>query len=153
MLAALYARRFLRILPIYFVTLGLMALAFWDEVRPSLAWHALFGSDFWFALHDDWSPWLLAYLWSLGRISYGLYLFHMPVFALVMALVNRGLAPHRIIEAGLMRLGVVGGLTILAASASEAALPLPRRHPAPQPVSHPRPAVGINVKVEGNLEA
>lgn len=95
-----------------------MALAFWDEVRPSLAWHALFGSDFWFALHDDWSPWLLAYLWSLGRISYGLYLFHMPVFALVMALVNRGLAPHRIIEAGLMRLGVVGGLTILAASAS-----------------------------------
>lgn len=163
-LAAFYARRFLRILPIYFVTLGLMAMAFWDEVRPSLAWHALFVSNFWFAFHDDWSPWFLAHLWSLGRISYGLYLFHMSVFALVMALVNRGLAPHRIIEAGLLRLGVVGGLTILAASASWVLFERPindlKRHfryradtPAPQPVSHPRPADGINVKVEGNLEA
>lgn len=310
-LAAFYARRFLRILPIYFVTLGLTALAFWDEVRPSLAWHALFGSNFWFAFHDDWSPWFLAHLWSLsveeqfylvwpmlmlfapvralgpiciggvalslgfrllwpvgdgggdlltpaaldalgagallavhrergvpwpkwapwalaaagatmfavvelspqvaellgarlewivfyvapvlvfvplvggastgfsgiggwilnlsplralGRISYGLYLFHMPVFALVMALVSRGLAPHRIIEAGFLRLGVVGGLTVLAASASWILFERPindlKRHfryradtPAPQPVSHPHHADGINVKIEGNLEA
>ena len=60
--------------------------------------------------------------------------------------------------------GVVGGLTILAASASWVLFERPindlKRHfryradtPAPQPVSHPRPAVGINVKVEGNLEA
>ena len=299
-LGAFYARRFLRILPIYFVTLGLTAILFWDEVRPSLAWHALFGSNFWFALHDDWNPWFLAHLWSLsveeqfylvwpmlmlfapvralgaiclggvalslgfrlfwpqgdgggdlltpaaldalaagallavhrergdpwpkwapwalagagaalfavvelspqiarligarlewivfyvapvmvfvplvggasagfkgiggwllnlaplralGRISYGLYLFHMPVFALV----NRGLVPHRIVEPGFLRLGVVGGLTVVAATASWILFERPIndlkrnfRYRADTPA---RPAAKTDVKIEGNLEA
>lgn len=60
----------------------------------------------------------LAPLRWLGRISYGLYLYHMPVLALAIALAHRHLIPHALIEPGLLRLAAVGGATTLVATLS-----------------------------------
>jgi peptidoglycan/LPS O-acetylase OafA/YrhL len=64
-LRSFYARRMIRIFPPYFAVLGLVWLAS-EQSRPSLAWHALYLSNFWYARHNDWTPWLLCHFWSLS---------------------------------------------------------------------------------------
>ncbi|MDX8512631.1 acyltransferase family protein [Mesorhizobium captivum] len=65
-LRSFYARRVIRIFPPYFAVLGLVWLTDLEEARSSLAWHALYLSNFWYALRNDWTPWLLCHFWSLS---------------------------------------------------------------------------------------
>jgi peptidoglycan/LPS O-acetylase OafA/YrhL len=65
-LKAFYIRRALRIFPAYFATLGVVWLAGMEPSRRVLAWHALYLSNFWYALSGDWTPWQLGHTWSLS---------------------------------------------------------------------------------------
>ncbi len=65
-LKSFYARRALRIFPPYFGILGLVWLAGLESSKEVLAWHALYLSNFWYALQNEWSPWVLCHTWSLS---------------------------------------------------------------------------------------
>lgn len=65
-LKAFYARRALRIFPLYFAMIGFVRLVDLEQSRGSLAWHALYLSNFWFAQRDAWEPWVLSHTWSLS---------------------------------------------------------------------------------------
>ncbi|RWP71002.1 acyltransferase [Mesorhizobium sp.] len=65
-LKSFYIRRALRIFPPYFAVLGFVWLVDLEQSRGSLVWHALYLSNFWFALRNEWTPWVLAHLWSLS---------------------------------------------------------------------------------------
>ncbi|AZO15587.1 acyltransferase [Mesorhizobium sp. M2A.F.Ca.ET.043.05.1.1] len=93
-LRSFYARRMLRIFPPYFAVLALAWLVS-EQSRPSLAWHALYLSNFWYARQNDWTPWLLCHFWSLS-IEEQFYL-AWPLIVL--------LAPRRRIEA--IAIGVI----------------------------------------------
>ncbi|RWB75347.1 MAG: acyltransferase [Mesorhizobium sp.] len=93
-LRSFYARRMLRIFPPYFAVLALAWLAS-GQSRSSLAWHALYLSNFWYARQNDWTPWLLCHFWSLS-IEEQFYL-AWPLIVL--------LAPRRRIEA--IAIGVI----------------------------------------------
>ncbi len=94
-LRSFYARRMIRIFPPYFAVLGLVWLTDLEGARSSLAWHALYLSNFWYALRNDWNPWLLCHFWSLS-IEEQFYL-AWPLLVL--------LAPRRRIEA--ITIGVI----------------------------------------------
>lgn len=93
-LRSFYARRMIRIFPPYFAVLALAWFAS-EQSRPSLAWHALYLSNFWYARQNDWTPWLLCHFWSLS-IEEQFYL-AWPLIVL--------LAPRRRIEA--IAIGVI----------------------------------------------
>jgi peptidoglycan/LPS O-acetylase OafA/YrhL len=61
-----YIRRALRIFPPYFGLLGFVWLANLEQSKRVLAWHALYLSNFWYALRDEWTPWILCHTWSLS---------------------------------------------------------------------------------------
>jgi peptidoglycan/LPS O-acetylase OafA/YrhL len=61
-----YVRRALRIFPPYFAVLGFVWLTNLEQARGSIKWHALYLSNFWYALRDEWTPWLLCHTWSLS---------------------------------------------------------------------------------------
>ena len=65
-LRTFYIRRFLRIFPIYYTTLALAALINLQQIRHSLPWHALYLSNVWFSITNEWSPWCTAHLWTLS---------------------------------------------------------------------------------------
>ncbi len=65
-LKSFYARRSLRILPPYFAVLGAVWLIGLESSEKVLVWHALYLSNFWYALRDAWSPWVLCHTWSLS---------------------------------------------------------------------------------------
>ncbi|ARP67790.1 acyltransferase [Mesorhizobium sp. WSM1497] len=65
-LRSFYIRRGLRIFPPYFAVLGFVWLVDLDQSRGSLVWHALYLSNFWYALRNDWNPWVLCHFWSLS---------------------------------------------------------------------------------------
>lgn len=65
-LRGFYARRAVRIWPIYYLTLLTVGALDIADSRPSLPWHALFLSNFWYAFMDPENPWPLAHLWSLS---------------------------------------------------------------------------------------
>ncbi|KUM27826.1 acyltransferase [Mesorhizobium loti] len=65
-LQSFYARRVIRIFPPYFAVLGLVWFTDLEQARSSLAWHALYLSNFWYAQRNDWTPWLLCHFWSLS---------------------------------------------------------------------------------------
>lgn len=66
-LRSFYARRALRILPVYLTTIGLTWLLFADQFDGSLLWHLSFQSSILFALRNDWGPpWQLGHLWTLS---------------------------------------------------------------------------------------
>lgn len=88
-LRSFYARRVIRIFPPYFAVLALVWFTDLEQSRSSLAWHALYLSNFWYALRNDWNPWLLCHFWSLS-IEEQFYL-AWPLIVL--------LAPRRRIEA------------------------------------------------------
>ncbi|MBB3656523.1 peptidoglycan/LPS O-acetylase OafA/YrhL [Rhizobium sp. BK650] len=68
-IARFFIRRAARIWPPYFFMLGcFVLLAHWlhfKMMRESLPWHALFLSNFWYALHGP-EPWPLQHLWTLA---------------------------------------------------------------------------------------
>ncbi|MDK1373843.1 MULTISPECIES: acyltransferase [unclassified Sinorhizobium] len=65
-LKSFYARRALRIFPPYFAVLGIVWLIDLESSKTVLAWHALYLSNFWYALQDAWTPWVLCHTWSLS---------------------------------------------------------------------------------------
>ncbi|RWF23382.1 MAG: acyltransferase, partial [Mesorhizobium sp.] len=65
-LRSFYVRRAIRIFPPYFAVLGLVWFTDLEQSRSSLTWHALYLSNFWYALRNDWTPWVLCHLWSLS---------------------------------------------------------------------------------------
>lgn len=65
-LRSFYIRRGLRIFPPYFAVLAFVWLVDLEQSRGSLVWHALYLSNFWYALHNDWNPWVLCHFWSLS---------------------------------------------------------------------------------------
>ncbi|ASY66172.1 hypothetical protein SJ05684_b51900 (plasmid) [Sinorhizobium sojae CCBAU 05684] len=65
-LRSFYARRSLRILPPYFAVLAAVWLIGLESSEKVLVWHALYLSNFWYALQDAWSPWVLCHTWSLS---------------------------------------------------------------------------------------
>jgi len=94
-LRSFYARRAIRIFPPYFAVLALVWFTDLEQSRSSLAWHALYLSNFWYALHNNWNPWLLCHFWSLS-IEEQFYV-AWPLIVLV--------APRRRIEA--ITIGVI----------------------------------------------
>jgi len=65
-LKSFYVRRALRIFPPYFGMLGFVWLAGLEESKRVLVWHAFYLSNFWYALRDEWTPWILCHTWSLS---------------------------------------------------------------------------------------
>lgn len=61
-----YARRALRIWPLYFLLLGLAVALDFQGIRGVAAWHALFASNILFAIRDEYIPWTTAPWWSLS---------------------------------------------------------------------------------------
>ena len=59
-----YIRRFLRILPIYYLTL-LVTGIFVHDVRRLMVWHVTYTTDFWTALHPGDYPYGI-HFWTLG---------------------------------------------------------------------------------------
>jgi peptidoglycan/LPS O-acetylase OafA/YrhL len=65
-LKSFYVRRALRIFPPYFALLGFVWFVNLEGARGSLKWHALYLSNYWYAIHDQWTPWVLCHTWSLS---------------------------------------------------------------------------------------
>jgi peptidoglycan/LPS O-acetylase OafA/YrhL len=65
-LKSFYARRVLRILPAYFAMLAFAGAINLEHARDGLAWHALFLSNFFYAIRGDWMPWVLVHTWTLS---------------------------------------------------------------------------------------
>ncbi|NRP73285.1 O-acetyltransferase OatA [Ensifer psoraleae] len=65
-LKSFYARRALRIFPPYFAVLGIVWLIGLESSKEVLAWHALYLSNFWYAMLGEWTPWVLCHTWSLS---------------------------------------------------------------------------------------
>jgi len=65
-LKAFYSRRALRLFPPYFAILAVVWLSGLESSEKVLAWHALYLSNFWYALQDAWTPWVLCHTWSLS---------------------------------------------------------------------------------------
>jgi peptidoglycan/LPS O-acetylase OafA/YrhL len=65
-LKAFYSRRALRIFPPYFAVLTFVWLVDLEQSRGALIWHALYLSNYWYALRDAWDPWVLCHTWSLS---------------------------------------------------------------------------------------
>jgi len=65
-LFSFYLRRTLRIFPPYFAMLGFVWLVNLEQARGPLLWHALYISNFWYALQDEWVPWVLVHTWTLS---------------------------------------------------------------------------------------
>jgi peptidoglycan/LPS O-acetylase OafA/YrhL len=61
-----YIRRFLRIAPIYYVTLGLAWLINLPGIRQTFLWHCFYLSNVLFTLKNSWSPRYTAHLWTLS---------------------------------------------------------------------------------------
>ncbi|WP_125954991.1 acyltransferase [Novosphingobium sp. MD-1] len=61
-----YARRSLRLWPIYYLVTILAIVADLDDVRASAPWHLLFATNLYFWSHQTWEPWVLDHYWSLG---------------------------------------------------------------------------------------
>lgn len=64
-LSRFYIRRALRIFPLYYAVLGVAALADIPPVRATWPWHALYLSNFYFALRGSWNG-VVTPLWSLS---------------------------------------------------------------------------------------
>jgi peptidoglycan/LPS O-acetylase OafA/YrhL len=72
-LKTFYARRALRIFPIYYLTLLGAFMIDIGDVRDTFTWHALYLSNLLFAINEDWG-WPTTHLWSLS-IEEQFYLF------------------------------------------------------------------------------
>ncbi len=65
-LFSFYVRRTLRIFPPYFAMLGFVWLVDLEQSRGPLLWHALYISNFWYAIQNEWAPWVLVHTWTLS---------------------------------------------------------------------------------------
>ncbi|MBB4569283.1 acyltransferase family protein [Rhizobium leucaenae] len=63
---AFYIRRVLRIFPPYFAMLAFVYFLDLEGARGNVKWHALYLSNYWYALRGEWTPWVLCHTWSLS---------------------------------------------------------------------------------------
>jgi peptidoglycan/LPS O-acetylase OafA/YrhL len=113
-LRAFYARRALRILPVFYVTLLVAAMLHVPAVRKTLPWHLAYLSNVYFGIKGDWFGYVGAY-WSLA-VEEQFYL----VWPFVVLLVpRRGLLPAVI---GLIALAPASRALMLAFHANNAML-------------------------------
>ncbi|RIV25334.1 acyltransferase [Fibrisoma montanum] len=105
-LKTFYIRRTLRIFPVYYLTLFVLALVNEPPVREKFAWLALYATNIYIAINHTWMG-TVDHLWSLA-VEEQVYLFfplllffvprrHVPITALLMIVVSVGLryALHR----------------------------------------------------------
>ena len=113
-LRAFYARRALRILPIFYMTLLVAAMLHVPAVRKTLPWHLAYLSNVYFGIKGDWFGYVGAY-WSLA-VEEQFYL----IWPFVVLLVpRRGLLPAVI---GLIVLGPMSRAVMLGFHANNAML-------------------------------
>ncbi|MEZ5405649.1 MAG: acyltransferase [Verrucomicrobiia bacterium] len=60
-----YARRFLRILPAYYVAIALGVILGFPQVQGSLIWPLTFLTNFWISLRGEWPP-MVSHFWSIA---------------------------------------------------------------------------------------
>ena len=60
-----YARRFIRTLPPYYLTIAISLLISFSSVRETLVWTSSFMTNFWISHHNEW-PGVVSHLWSLA---------------------------------------------------------------------------------------
>lgn len=65
-LRVFYARRALRLLPIYYAMVLALAAIGLVTFRDGLFYHLAFLSNVWFAMGKNWNPWVLAHTWTLS---------------------------------------------------------------------------------------
>lgn len=65
MLGSFYARRFLRIFPLFWLVLGLATLAEVPRLRESFVWHVTYLSNIYFLDRGGWHPYI-GHFWSLA---------------------------------------------------------------------------------------
>jgi len=75
-----WARRFLRLLPPYYLTLAMMLALDMGGIRDSAVWHLAHASNIWFAWSGTWDPWVANHFWSLA-VEEQFYLLW-PLFAI-----------------------------------------------------------------------
>lgn len=92
-LGAFYARRTLRIFPLYYLVLLVAAGLDLGSVRQTLPWHLAYGSNIYFALRGAWQD-CISHLWSLS-VEEQFYL----VWPLCVLLAPRRLLPPLILAA------------------------------------------------------
>ncbi|CCH54663.1 acyltransferase 3 [Fibrisoma limi BUZ 3] len=105
-LKTFYIRRTIRIFPVYYLTLFVLALVNEPPVREKFAWLALYATNIYIAINHTWMG-TVDHLWSLA-VEEQVYLFfplllffvprrHVPITALLMIVVSVGLryALHR----------------------------------------------------------
>jgi len=105
-LKTFYIRRTLRIFPVYYLTLFVLALVNEPPVREKFGWLALYATNIYIAINHTWMG-TVDHLWSLA-VEEQVYLFfplllffvprrHVPITALLMIVVSVGLryALHR----------------------------------------------------------
>lgn len=66
LLSNFYLRRVLRIWPAYYAALAAAVLAGAHQLKETIAWHALFGSNILFFLEQQWYPPVASHLWTLA---------------------------------------------------------------------------------------
>jgi peptidoglycan/LPS O-acetylase OafA/YrhL len=65
-MSAFYGRRFLRIFPLYYAVLAAGSLLGLGALRETLAWHAVYLSNYYVAQLGDWPRGGIGHLWSLS---------------------------------------------------------------------------------------
>lgn len=103
---AFYARRALRIWPIYYAVLLPLVLVNAQDAQDSAVWHLLFASNVWFAYNEGWNPGFAAAWWTLA-LEEQFYLIW-PV--IVLALSRKALAR---LTAGLIAMSLVHHLHLI----------------------------------------
>ena len=99
-LKTFYIRRTIRIFPVYYLTLFVLALVNEPPVREKFAWLALYATNIYIAINHTWMG-TVDHLWSLA-VEEQVYLFfplllffvprrHVPITALLMIVVSVGL--------------------------------------------------------------
>lgn len=108
-----FVRRFLRILPIYYLLLSVAWAAGLEEVRSALGWHLGYATNVYQAIHGSWGEYT-AHLWSLSVEEQ----FYLVWPALVLFVPVRYLGPTMLGAIALATiyrtLGMLGGLNYVA---------------------------------------
>jgi peptidoglycan/LPS O-acetylase OafA/YrhL len=100
---AFYFRRILRIFPVYYASLAALYALDMPQVRSSISWHLLYGSNFYFLFHGFGGP--ISHFWSLAVEEQ--FYFFWPVVLLTVS--DRFVLPAAL---GLCSFGVISQIVL-----------------------------------------